>query len=41
MKMEAYKDKIHVMVDEITNFNFIVQIYTVVHILYQKFKGNR
>ncbi len=38
MGIEEYKTKIHAMVDEIANLDFLVQIYTVVKILYLKFE---
>lgn len=39
MSIEEYKKQIFIMVEEITNFDFIIQIYTATHFLYQRFKG--
>lgn len=38
MGIEDYKTKIHTMVDEIMEFDFIIQIYTVTVVLYRRLK---
>lgn len=38
MGIDDYKTKIHAMVDEIFNLDFVIQIYTVTRILYSKFQ---
>lgn len=43
MNIEDYKKKIHFMVDEIMDYDFILKIYTVTIVVYRKFKaeGNK
>lgn len=38
MGIEDYKAKIHTMVDEIMEIDFLVQIYTVTIVLYRRFR---